>query len=774
MTCTFTVTLSGNAQIVSDRVDVVVTDNDGQIGADVAEAQVPILDVRPAVAIVKTANPTVISPGDEVTYTLTITNLSTVEPVTLLTLVDDRFGNLFAECEGLGMATIVAPSASTTCEFRRVLDEVPDTTHTNIVTVSAADDETLVNLAAVREFQDDSLVPVTASSQASVLTVGPDLELTKGDAGFVATEGQQSPFPYTITVTNVGEGEVNPADAVSVIDDLPDAFVWVAPAPAGCAINGQQLTCSVPAASLRPAGTAVTIAATAQLALSGEAGVYENRAFVTTPDDPVSTPPPCTDADAVAADNNVDCEPTEVIPPPPDVVVLKSASPTSFQEPATAFGRPIVYTVEVRNSGGEPFTITGLTDAVGANPAFDLDAALVGDQAGTAGARIVANNCAILVGEPVNPNGSDSCQFSVAYTGRNAGDQIDDVVTASVEDAFSRTASASDHELVTVDDVVPTVVVDKQNIAVDGTNEVVAPGGLVSYSIEIRNPIRATEPFTITSVVDTLSTTGTGFDPTAIDYFTIGGPVVATDCVDYVGTVLDRDQSVTCEFTVDTRALGTGVVVAGDSITNRVDVDVVDDDGSSDHGFDDADRDVVAEPPQLVVDKTDHDVAIREAADDIAYDITISNISLTVPLTINSIVDAVTFVPAGGAAESRGTLVVDGNGADDAGLLAGVSLVSTNCDVAIGTTLPPGGSAACTITLRLTGNADDRYEDKVTVDAIHDVDQHVTASNEADTPVVNVPPDISIVNEPVPDAVPETGGQVVYTIDRHQRELRQR
>ena len=117
VTCTFTVTLSGNAQIVSDRVDVVVTDNDGQIGADVAEAQVPILDVRPAVAIVKTANPTVISPGDEVTYTLTITNLSTAEPVTLLTLVDDRFGNLFAECEGFGMATTLGPAASTTCEF---------------------------------------------------------------------------------------------------------------------------------------------------------------------------------------------------------------------------------------------------------------------------------------------------------------------------------------------------------------------------------------------------------------------------------------------------------------------------------------------------------------------------------------------------------------------------------------------------------------------------------------------------------------------------------
>ena len=133
------------------------------------------------------------------------------------------------------------------------------------------------------------------------------------------------------------------------------------------------------------------------------------------------------------------------------------------------------------------------------------------------------------------------------------------------------------------------------------------------------------------------------------------------------------------------------------------------------------------------------------------------------PLTINSIVDAVTFVPAGGAAESRGTLVVDGNGVDASGLI-GVSLVSTDCVESIGTTLAPGGSVVCTITLRFTGNADDRYEDKVTVDALDDVDQHVTASNEADTPVVNVPPEISIVNDPVPASVPETGGQVVYTL----------
>ena len=313
VSCTFIATLSGNAQIVRDQVDVVVTDNDGQTATDLAEAQVPILDVRPEVEIVKTAEPLTISPGDDVTYKLVITNLSTVEEVALLTLVDDRFGDLLPECEQFGMATTLAPGASTTCEFGRVLDEAPDTTHTNVVTVSAADDETLVNLATLREFQDDLLLPVRATSEASVLTVGPDLELTKDDAAFVATAGQQTPFPYTITVVNVGEGEVNLADTVTVVDDLPDAFEWVAPAPSGCSINGQQLTCSIPAASVRPAGTKAVIVATARVKAGAVAGNFDNRAYVTTPDDAVTAPPPCTDTEAVAADNNVDCETTPVV-----------------------------------------------------------------------------------------------------------------------------------------------------------------------------------------------------------------------------------------------------------------------------------------------------------------------------------------------------------------------------------------------------------------------------------------------------------------------------
>ena len=79
-----------------------------------------------------------------------ISNLSDVEPITLLTLVDDKFGDIFAECVADGMATVLAPNDDlaggadeTTCTFTRQLDEEPGTTHINMVTVTGDDDEIL-------------------------------------------------------------------------------------------------------------------------------------------------------------------------------------------------------------------------------------------------------------------------------------------------------------------------------------------------------------------------------------------------------------------------------------------------------------------------------------------------------------------------------------------------------------------------------------------------------------------------------------------------------
>ena len=184
-----------------------------------------------------------------------------------------------------------------------------------------------------------------------------DLQLTKSDGGFVGTSGQQTPFPYTITVQNLGPRELD-NEPVTVVDDLPAAFEWVAPAPAGCTIAGQQLTCDVAPASLRPVGTMVTITATARLKAGTTAGTYDNRAYVTTQDDSVTTPPPCTDAAAVAADNNVDCESTPVTPVA-DMAIVKSAS-----VPQVGAGGGFTWLLDVTNNGPDPAVSVVINDIV--------------------------------------------------------------------------------------------------------------------------------------------------------------------------------------------------------------------------------------------------------------------------------------------------------------------------------------------------------------------------------------------------------------------------
>jgi uncharacterized repeat protein (TIGR01451 family)/LPXTG-motif cell wall-anchored protein len=461
----------------------------------------------------------------------------------------------------------------------------------------------------------------------------------------------------------------------------------------------------------------------------------------------------------------INCTITNAPVAPPNVEVTKSAAPTSFPETATAPGSPVVYTVDVKNAGAEPFKITNLTDALQGGSTFDLDAAVAGNNAGLTGATIVANNCGALINQTVAGGATATCQFSVSYTGRNAGDVIKDNVTGFVVDDFGRTDSDDDDATVNVTDVPPVITVDKQNVEVNNTTAVVAPGGLAVYSIKITNGPNAIEPITLTAVTDTLSTSGGGFVPTGINYFTVGGPVTATTCSNYVGTVLQIGAFVTCQFTIDTTKVGP--LAENDVLTNRIDVTAVDDDATPVSGFDTASRTVLGEPPALGVFKTDNGALIDEPGEDIAYDLTLTNLSITEPLTITSIVDEVFFTPLGGVQTSIGSIVIDVNGVDDGGL-TGATLVSTNCDGLIDTVLAVNGDegdqASCTITLHLEGNAGDSYHDIVTTVAVDDEGTPAQAQNEADTPVVDVLPLVEILKDVTPGELPETGGQVMYTL----------
>jgi uncharacterized repeat protein (TIGR01451 family) len=160
--------------------------------------------------------------------------------------------------------------------------------------------------------QDGATVTLAAGDAATCTIVNDDepidLELTKTDGGFEAVAGGE-PIPYTITVRNIGARGADLGEAVTVTDELPAPLSWNS-YPANCSAAGQVLTCDIDPALL-PAGGAVVIEVLVDVAPDAPSGVFENKAWVTTDDDPVCegdecTPPPCPALD----NNNVDCEET--------------------------------------------------------------------------------------------------------------------------------------------------------------------------------------------------------------------------------------------------------------------------------------------------------------------------------------------------------------------------------------------------------------------------------------------------------------------------------
>ncbi len=85
--CSFTFigAVSGNAG--SSHTDIVTacgTDNDGTEPCDTDDATVTITDVASTINVVKTANPTSLpEPGGNVTFTVQVTNTSSVDSLTI-------------------------------------------------------------------------------------------------------------------------------------------------------------------------------------------------------------------------------------------------------------------------------------------------------------------------------------------------------------------------------------------------------------------------------------------------------------------------------------------------------------------------------------------------------------------------------------------------------------------------------------------------------------------------------------------------------------------
>ncbi len=466
------------------------------------------------------------------------------------------------------------------------------------------------------------------------------------------------------------------------------------------------------------------------------------------------------DVEAGAA---ITCTFTNTEVPAADLQITKNPSPDTFPEQDGS----VTYTVTITNPNGadNPIDITAITDSATLNGGSAVGVNLLGAfPQPYPGGSVTASTCPALSGTTVGEASVD-CEFTVAFTDRNAGDDIDDTVTVAGTDTLGnpiqRTASAE----VDVTPVPPSILVDKQNKAGES---IVAPGGTATYTVTVTNN-GTVEDVTLTGVTDVVTVGGSTI--ATPDLTSNAAPLVSNTCTDLVGTVLAPTESYSCEFAITVSGLA-----QGDVLLNTVTVTGEDDDPTPQTTEDDdpAERTVLGEPPAITVFKTDNDETIAEPGESIVYDIDITNESTTEAVTITEITDEVYITPDGGSRALAGTVTItSGSVSFVEANASGVTLVGTTCDAddadgGIGSVLAisgdAGDSTSCSITLNLPGNAGDDYDDKVVVKGVDETQDPVEAENTAETPVVDVEPTIVVDKSANPTSVPEYGPEAARTV----------
>ncbi|MCA1683978.1 MAG: hypothetical protein LC708_02470, partial [Actinobacteria bacterium] len=278
-TCTFTAPFTGNAgAALTDIATVVVVDNDNTTATANDDARVTLTDVPPTITAVKT--PTPLSrpePGGSFRFDFTVTNTSN-EPVTVISLVDDVYGDL----NGRGtcaVGAVLAPGASYSCSFEGNFFGDGGASQTDTITVTAVDDEGTT---------------VTARPEATVrITDVPPTVTVEKTADPASRPEPGGSFTFRVRVTNTSFERVQ-------ITNLTDDVYGDLNGRGTCAVgailapNGGTYTCEFTGDFRGAGGSAQTDVVTVRVVDNeGTSATDSDDARVTiTPPPPPPPPPP--------------------------------------------------------------------------------------------------------------------------------------------------------------------------------------------------------------------------------------------------------------------------------------------------------------------------------------------------------------------------------------------------------------------------------------------------------------------------------------------------
>ena len=461
--CTFTVTIDGSnaGDVIIDTVTAQVETPTGvNIDSAFGQASVAITDAPSSITVEKTALPTTVNePGEDVTFTVVVTNTSPADTVTL-TLIEDDADNDGTVDQTYDPGVICGddtldPSQQTDCTFTRLVSGAPGDVITDNVIVTALDDDTMTATG-----NDTAVVTVVdVPSSISVLkTATPDnVDEPGGLVDFTVVVTNTSPAD-TVTLTLIEDDEDNDGATDQTYDPAVICdFAVLAPTEVAICTFSHQVT-----------GTPGQII-TDQVTVSG------------------------TDDDTAAVSGG-DTATVTINDALSSITVVKIATPNNVDEP----GGNVNFSVQVTNTSAvDTVTLTLIEDDEDNNGSTDqtYDPAVI-------------CNFAVLV-----PTEVAICTFSHQVTG-NPGDAITDAVTVSGTDDELDAVSGGDTATVTINDVPSSITVVKTATP----SSIPDPGGNVTFDVTVTNT-SLVDTVTLTLIADDENDDGgvvTNYDPAVI------------------------------------------------------------------------------------------------------------------------------------------------------------------------------------------------------------------------------------------------------------------
>gem|GEM_PF-6090229 len=438
--CSFVSEVSGNAgDTWTGAVTAMVVDDEGNRVKAADSTSVSINDVVPGIGVQKTANPgSVPEPGGTVEFTVDVTNEG-VEDVSLLSLLDDVYGDL----NGLGTCSLrpdeveVSPGDSYTCSFSAVVSGNAADSHAGTVMAVASDDEgNRASAAAGTTVTIGDVLPAIAVSK----TARPDRVPEPG-----------SSVEFTVRVTNDGAEQV-------VLDALVDDVHGDLSGQGTCLVQPDKVT-------IAPGGTYdCSYLAT----IAGKAGDVKTSVVTAAASDDEGNRVKAVGSAAVTA--------IDVLP---QIAASLAAKPEKVPES----GGTIKFRVRITNESLEAVSIKSLL----AGSRGDLD--------GQGSCSVPEGGILLGPQYPDGPGESYECTFSANVSG-NAADVVTETVRAVAMDDEGNEVKATAIHAVTLTDVLPVIRVS-QTVEPGSVPE---SGGSVTFAVRVSN--EGTEEVTLDALAD--------------------------------------------------------------------------------------------------------------------------------------------------------------------------------------------------------------------------------------------------------------------------------